>query len=210
MSPSPEVRRLVRAAAAGDERAWDSLVSCHAPLIRGIAKRFRLSPSDQDDVLQRTWLALLGHIGRLNTPDAISGWLATTARNECLAVLRAARRELPVQDLPEDYRRGEPEHVDGAVDDELLSAARARAVRAALRRLGGRKQAVLEMLMAPTEPSYAEISTTLGVPVGSIGPTRARSLARLRRDPEILSLFDDSPRRSHPTRPLRPNSSELL
>jgi RNA polymerase sigma factor (sigma-70 family) len=210
MSSSTELARLVRAAAAGDERAWDSLVTYYAPVIRGIARRFRLSPADQDDVFQRTWLALLGHIGRLNTPQAISGWLATTARHECLAVMRAARRELPVGDLPEDYRRAEPDQVDGTVDDELLSAARAAAVRAAVRRLGGRQQAMLEMLMAPSEPSYTEISTTLGVPVGSIGPTRARSLARLRRAPEIVDLFDDSPRRPHPTRAPRPNPPELL
>jgi RNA polymerase sigma factor (sigma-70 family) len=208
--PATEIARLVRAAAAGDERAWDALVTCYTPLIRAIARRFRLAPCDQDDVLQRTWLALFGHIGRLNTPEAISGWLATAARNECLRALRAARRELPVEELPERCRREEPEHVDGAFDEAVLNTARATAVRAAVRRLDGRKQALLELLMEPSEPSYLDISARLGVPVGSIGPTRARSLARLRRDPELAGLFDDSPRRPHATRPPRPHPPEIL
>ena len=208
MSRSLALGSLVRAAAAGDERAWDSLVTRYAPVVRSIARRHRLSPADQDDVLQRTWLALFRSIGRLNTPEALGGWLATTAANECRQLLRASGRELAVDELPESDPREAQAPL--ALEDHLMGADRLKALRSAVQRLDGREKAMIEMLMAPSAPSYAEISATLGVPIGSIGPTRARSLARLRRQPQIAQLFDDSPRPARPTRPPRAEQQNLL
>jgi RNA polymerase sigma factor (sigma-70 family) len=208
MSRSPALGSLVRAAAAGDERAWDSLVARYAPLVRSIARRHRLSPADQDDVLQRTWLALFRSIGRLKTPEALGGWLSTTAANESRQLLRASGRELAVGELPESDLREAQEPV--ALEDHLMGADRRKALRSAVLRLDGRQKAMLEMLMAPSTPSYAEISASLGVPIGSIGPTRARSLARLRRQPQIAQLFDDPPRAARPTRPPRAEQQNLL
>jgi RNA polymerase sigma factor (sigma-70 family) len=200
----------VRAAAAGDERAWEDLVTRFSPLVRSVARRHRLSPSDQEDVLQRTWLALLQHIGRVKAPEAIVSWLATTARNECLATLRAQRREFPAEELPRAEAVPASTDSEEAFDGEMWMAERRAALRVAVDRIGGRPRAMLELLMADDCLSYAEISARLAMPIGSIGPTRARSLARLRREPEIAGLFDDSVRPARPTRPPRPGGSEVL
>src|SRR4051794_38101408 len=206
MSPS-RLRRLVQAAAAGDQQAWHVLVTRFNPMIRSIARRHRLSASDQDDVVQRTWLALVRYVRRLSTPEALPGWLATTARNESLATLRASQRELPVEEVP---AAGDSPAGSDHVLEEVLSAARRTAVREAVGRVGGREGAMLEMLLAQAGPSYEDISAKLGMPVGSIGPTRARSLVRLRRDPQIASLLDDSIRPARPTRPTRHDAGDVL
>jgi RNA polymerase sigma factor (sigma-70 family) len=204
MSPPP-LRRLVDDAAAGDQRAWSALFARFNPLIRSIARRHRLSAADQDDVAQRTWLALFRHVRRLSTPEAVPAWLATTARNECLATLRASLRELPVEEIPlaGDSREDQ-------VLEEVLSEARRAALREAVARIGGRERAMLEMLLAQSGPSYLEISAKLGMPIGSIGPTRARSLVRLRRDPQIASMLDDSIRPLRPTRPTRHDARDAF
>jgi RNA polymerase sigma factor (sigma-70 family) len=201
------LRRLVDAAAAGDQNAWQALVTRFNPMIRSIARRHRLSAADQDDVMQRTWLALVRYIRRLSTPEALPAWLATTARNESLATLRGSLREFPVDEVPpaRDSREGSDHVVE-----EVLSEARRTALREAVARVGGRERAMLEMLLDQAGPSYAEISAKLGMPVGSIGPTRARSLMRLRRDPQIAGLLDDSIRPLRPTRPTRHDAGDVL
>jgi RNA polymerase sigma factor (sigma-70 family) len=205
MSAPRELGALVRAAAAGDQQAWSSLVTRFSPYVRAIARRHRLAASDQDDVVQRTWLALFRHIDGLVAPQALVGWLATTARNESLAVLRASQRELPVDEVPLDVQ---PSGREDAIDEELYEAARRAALRSAVRRIEGRERAMLEMLIAG--PSYSEISAKLKMPVGSIGPTRARSLERLRRDPAIATLLDDSVRPARPTRPVRSHERDVF
>jgi RNA polymerase sigma factor (sigma-70 family) len=207
MSAPRELGALVRAAATGDQQAWSSLVTRFSPYIRAIARRHRLSASDQDDVAQRTWLALFRHIDGLLAPQALVGWLATTARNESLAVLRASQRELPVDEVPLDVP-GAPKGRDDAIDDQIYEATRRTALRSAVRRIEGRERAMLELLIAG--PSYAEISAKLKMPVGSIGPTRARSLERLRRDPAIATLLDDSVRPTRPTRPVRSHERDVF
>jgi RNA polymerase sigma factor (sigma-70 family) len=198
------LRRLVHAAAAGDQNAWEALVTCFNPMIRSIARRHRLSASDQDDVMQRTWLALVRYIRRVSAPEALPAWLATTARNESLGVLRASLREIPVDEV-----RPASDGSDHVLE-EVLSESRCSVLREAVARIGGREGAMLEMLLDQDGPSYAEISAKLGMPVGSIGPTRARSLMRLRRDPQIASLLDDSIRPLRPTRSARHDAGDVL
>jgi RNA polymerase sigma factor (sigma-70 family) len=172
-----DVAGLVRRAADGDLRAWERLVEQFARLIWSITGDFKLVESDAADVAQTTWLRLLEHIDRIEHPDRVGSWLAATARHECLRSL-AAHKKVVLGHDEEDLNSvvaHEPE-----VDARLLADESAQVVREALTRLPGRWQRLLEMLMADPPASYAEISDQLGLPVGSIGPTRGRCLARLR------------------------------
>ena len=172
-----EVAGLVRGAAAGDRRSWERLVDQFARLIWSITAEFKLSESDAGDVAQTTWLRLLEHIHRIEYPDRVGSWLAATARNECLRSLAARKRVILAQDdeVLTGAMAAEPE-----IDERILADERDQVVRNALSRLPRRSQRLLELLMADPPTSYAEISNEMGLPVGSIGPTRGRCLAQLR------------------------------
>jgi len=172
-----DVAELVRRAAGGDKRAWEGLVDQYARLIWSITVNFKLTESDAADVVQTTWLRLLEHIDRIEHPDRVGSWLAATARNECLRSLAAQKRVVlgHDDDALDDAMSHEPE-----IDERLLADERAQTVRDALARLPRRWQRLLELLMADPPTSYTEISDELGLPIGSIGPTRGRCLARLR------------------------------
>jgi RNA polymerase sigma factor (sigma-70 family) len=178
LTPEPvSVALLVRLAADGDKKAWERLVDQYAKLIWSITVEYRLVESDAADVAQTTWLRLLEHIGRIQYPDRVGSWLAATARNECLRSLAARKRVV----LGHDTDAMEEVHAPSAeVDERLLAAERDQTVRDAITHLPARWQRLLEMLMADPPVPYTEISDQLGLPVGSIGPTRGRCLARLR------------------------------
>jgi RNA polymerase sigma factor (sigma-70 family) len=172
-----DIARLVQRAAEGDRRAWERLVDQYARLIWAMTRDFKLVESDAADVAQATWLRLLEHIDRLEYPARVGSWLAATARNECLRSVAARKRVVLVQD--DVALKDDGAHAP-AVDERLLANERAQAVREALSRLPPRWQRLLGLLMADPPASYAEISDQLGLPVGSIGPTRGRCLERLR------------------------------
>lgn len=174
---SLDVARLVRRAETGDKQAWERLVEQYARLIWSITTEFKLVESDAADVVQTTWMRLIEHIDRLQHPERVGSWLAATARNECLRCLAARKRIVLSQtDVPFD---GPAQH-EPEIDERLLAAERAEIVREAMTQLPRRWQRLMELLMADPPASYAEISDELGLPVGSIGPTRGRCLARLR------------------------------
>jgi RNA polymerase sigma factor (sigma-70 family) len=176
-----DVAGFVRRAAAGDHQAWECLVDQFSRLIWSITVEFKLVESDAADVVQTTWLRLLEHIDRIQYPDRVGSWLAATARNECLRSLAARKRVVLGHD---DVDLGTVAAAAAAptpeVDERLLADERDQVVRDAMSRLPGRWQRLLEMLMADPPVPYTEISDQLGLPVGSIGPTRGRCLARLR------------------------------
>jgi RNA polymerase sigma factor (sigma-70 family) len=172
-----DASELVRRAAAGDRVAWERLVDQYSRLIWAMTRDFRLAESDAADVVQATWLRLLEHIGRIEYPERIASWLATTARHECLRQLAASKKVMLVDD--DDAAFG-ASTIQPEIDERLLSDEQAQAVREAVSRLPSRSQQLLELLMADPPVSYTEISDQLGVPIGSIGPTRGRCLERLR------------------------------
>jgi len=173
----PDTVALVRRAADGDLKAWEGLVDQYARLIWSITRDFKLGESDAADVAQTTWLRLLEHIHRIQYPDRVGSWLAATARNECLRNLAVRKRVV----LGHDDVELETAVAHGPeVDERLLADERAQVVRDALSSLPRRWQRLLELLMADPPASYADISDELGLPIGSIGPTRGRCLARLR------------------------------
>lgn len=164
----------LRAAAGGDRRAWDGLVERYSGLVWAVARSHRLSHADAADVYQATWLRLVEHLDDIRDADRIGAWLATTARHEALALMRRTRRDMPVADFDASVA-----DITAGVDERLLEAEEHKALWRAFGRLSGRCQQLLRVIFADPPPSYAEMSAALDIPVGSIGPTRARCLANL-------------------------------
>jgi RNA polymerase sigma factor (sigma-70 family) len=171
----PELAQLLTSAAGGDQRAWLALVQEFSGMIWAVARAYRLRDADAADVVQATWLRLLEHVGDLNDPGCVGAWLATTARRECLRVLRDNERHIPFGDNA--LEQESPEISPLAA---VLTVERDRALWQGFTRLRADDQALLRLLMADPRPSYEENSAALDMPVGSIGPTRQRALERLR------------------------------
>lgn len=176
---------LVRAAREGDQSAWDAIVERFLPLVDAIVRRHRLSESDGDDVSQTVWLRLVEHLDELREPAALPGWIRTTARNECLRAIAARGRVRPV-DPQED---GGLDAVELDVSDHRLLVAEWRQLlREALAELPAGRRELLLLLLADPPVGYEAISERLGIPIGSIGPTRARALEQLRRTRALQGL----------------------
>jgi RNA polymerase sigma factor (sigma-70 family) len=178
----PHVTRLVHRAVAGDQAAWNGLIDRYSGLVWAIARGHRLGAADAADVFQSTWLRLVEHVTDLHDPERVGAWLATTARRECLRLLRSHGRQIPVGDELPEIVAEVPEF-----DAELLRAERDATLWQAFGRLRSQDQALLRMLVADPAPSYHEIACALDMPIGSIGPTRGRCLERLQREHERVA-----------------------
>lgn len=176
---------LVRAAAAGNQPAWDGLVHQFSGLLWAVARAHRLNEADAADVVQATWLRLFEHLGRLNDPARVGAWVATTARRECLRVLRDGDRMVPAGDeLPEC------ESADAELGDAMFERERDAALWRSFSQLRASDQALLRLLVADPRPGYEEIAAALDMPIGSIGPTRQRALERLRYELDRDGVLD--------------------
>ena len=187
MRDDPTVIALVARAAGSDSTAWDEIVERYAPLVWSICARFQLSSHDREDVGQNVWLLLVEQLGKLREPAALPGWLATTTHRECLRVVTAARKS---ERLGTELDEAVLFVDDTMIDEEILMAERHAALRAAFAELPPRCQRLLSMLTSDPPSSYAEISATLRIPMGSIGPQRARCLERLRKSSALAGLDD--------------------
>ncbi|MFG2051981.1 RNA polymerase sigma factor [Micromonospora sp. NPDC048935] len=188
---------LLSAASGGDESAWAELVRRYTPIVYSVIRAYDLSRADAADVNQTVWLRLVEQLGRVREPEALPGWLATTARRECYRLSRLSRRAQPVDPYDQSLETyhgfsGELAAMAPAPDDELLRAERRQALRAGFVQLPSRCQALLALLTADPPVSYREVAERLGVPVGSIGPTQARCLRRLRACPAIVEFLGAS------------------
>ncbi|HTX27052.1 MAG TPA: sigma-70 family RNA polymerase sigma factor [Streptosporangiaceae bacterium] len=187
MHDDPSVIALVDRAAGSDPSAWNEIVDRYAPLVWSICTRYQLSRQDAEDVGQTVWLLLVEQLGKLREPAALPGWLATTTARECLRAATAARKSERLGTRLDDSMQ----FVDDAmIEEEVLTAERNAGLRAAFATLPPRCRHLLALLLADPPPSYAEISATLDIPVGSIGPQRGRCLGRLRRSPALIALVE--------------------
>jgi RNA polymerase sigma factor (sigma-70 family) len=177
-----QLAQMVSAATSGDPHAWGEIVDRYGDRVRAVARRYRLSPHDVDDVAQNTWLRLLKSIHAIRQPEALGAWLETTARHEALRLLKSGG----IREFPADHAQL-PDAIAPAEPDVGAEHARLAALGAAFARLPARHAALMHMLIAEEAPNYAEISRTLAMPIGSIGPIRARALDRLRQDPGLLA-----------------------
>jgi RNA polymerase sigma factor (sigma-70 family) len=181
----PALFDLVCAARSGDHAAWDSLVRRFDRVLRGIARSYRLGPADIDDVVQATWLSLLEQIHSVREPAAIAGWLATATRRQALRVLQKPTRER----LSDDPQLGDRALTEGP-EEILLAAERREVLAAALATLPERHYELMTVLVTQPAADYVHVSELLTMPIGSIGPIRARALARLSRNRQLLALRD--------------------
>ena len=187
-----ELTGLVRRAAQGDQPAWQAIVDEYDRLVRSVVRGYPLSDAQAADAVQTTWLRLVENLAGIREPDRLAGWLQTTARRVCLAVLRESRREQPVDccDRPDGGVLCRAAAVDAGPEACAVRRDQQVLVRRAVATLPERHQALLGLLVASPPVSYEEISAGLGMPVGSIGPTRARILARLRVELQAAGLQD--------------------
>ena len=184
MRDDPTLVALVLQARGGDQSAWDQLVTRYAPLVWGICRRYGLQGMDTDDVGASVWLRLVERLDTIREPAALPGWIVTTTRNECLRVIRNKQRTVPTEP-DERLPDGDP-----PFDDWLVAQERGIALRAAFAGLSERCRQLLSLLFADPPTPYTEVSATIGIAVGAIGPSRQRCLDRLRRDPALAPLLD--------------------
>lgn len=196
MAAASDVSRLVRASASGDEAAWNELVRRYSPLVMAVTRNYRLTAADAQDVSQTVWLRLVENLANLRQPEALPGWLATTAQRECSRQVQRGRRVQPVDP-----------HTDGAmqqgtaveIEADILRAELRQALRDGLGELSARDQWLLRLRAADPPKSYAEISQLLGMPIGSVGPTVRRSLDRLRETSAMQAYLAPAPTASRGT-----------
>jgi len=172
---------LVAAAAEGDQAAWSDLVSRFRGRVIRVARAHGLDAHQADDVAQETWLRLYRNLGNVRDPFSLGAWIETTARRESLRVLAGRRREeLTGDDVGIDLPA-----LDGT-DDAVLEERKAALARGMMK-LNGRQRALMQSLLVEPAPSYADVSVRVGIPIGSIGPTRGRCVRRLRQElaPEL-------------------------
>jgi RNA polymerase sigma factor (sigma-70 family) len=180
-APANQVTRLVSAARSGDERAWEALVARFTPTIRAVARSYRLNTADVEDIVQTTWAKAFAHLSRIRQPEALGGWLRVTAGREALRTAQHRRREI-VDDEPE-----QADLTDNTTpEDALLAAEQHEFVHAAIEQLPDRQRTLLTALDGAC--SYADVARNLDIPLGAIGPTRARALARLRANHRLAAL----------------------
>jgi RNA polymerase sigma factor (sigma-70 family) len=191
--------QLVQGAREGDSGAWTTITQRYAELIRSVARRYRLSPADIEDVTQLVWLKLFDHIDQIREPRALPGWIARTAANTCLGMAKTQARTIPTDPVALTERNaamsplgaaGEPKEPTVVLqrqEDSLL-------LRKGLDELPTEQRNLLILLMADPPLTYKQISQELGRPIGSIGPTRARILERLRNTNAVraMTLVDES------------------
>ncbi len=177
--PRGQLDDLVAGARRGERWAWDALVERYRPLVRAVASGYRLNGRDVEDIDQTVWLRLVENLDRIREPRALPKWLNTTAGNECRRLTRTRQRTLLIGVLDEPMQENGAEP-PGAPETDLLRRELAQTVQQGLAELPVAQQQVLRLLASERQLSYREISRILVIPVGSIGPTRARGLARLR------------------------------
>jgi RNA polymerase sigma factor (sigma-70 family) len=172
-----EVADTVRRAAVGDKQAWDEIVTSFSGLVWSIATSHRLGSADAAEVVQTTWLRLLENLDRIREPERLGGWLATTARRESQRLQRLHGREVVTDD---EARFDDVPATLPTPEDAMLSAERRRQLRRAFAKLPEHCRRLLHLVVV-VAPPYAEVAAALDMPIGSIGPTRARCLDRLRK-----------------------------
>jgi len=193
-----DISDLVTGAGQGDQASWSELVERHQPIIDAVTRRYRLGREDAADVSQTVWLQLTSHLDSIREPRALPGWIKVTAEREAFRMIRVGRRTTSLEPIASFYE-GQANTTDlrfssvlDEVDTDLLRAEEQAAVREGLETLKPNQRDLLLMLVAEPAVSYAQISSELGLPIGSIGPTRARCLRKLEAAPSVQALIGTS------------------
>jgi len=188
---TPLVTQLVAAALRGDTSAWKAIVERYSMLVVGVVRRYRLPPSEVEDVAQTVWLRAVEHLAALREPRALPMWLIRTAQREAARAQPGRQRSSP---HGPDHRVWDVEATTEDLDEELVRLERREALLAGLAELSARHRDLLLLMLKDPPLSYAEIHHLTGIPVGSIGPTRGRALERLRQTAALQAVMAESDR----------------
>lgn len=180
----------MRRCRAGDERAWSALIQHFQAFVYSIPRRMGLSSDECGDVFQATFVALYKNLDRVDSEQSIPKWLAVTASREAYRVLRA-RRSSQTADVSSETLEAVLADESETIGVQLEQAELARTVQKGLSGIPERCRKLLQLLYSSDDVPYTEISEQMGLPVGSIGPTRARCLQKLRDMLEPLGFFND-------------------
>jgi RNA polymerase sigma factor (sigma-70 family) len=167
---------LLDAARGGSDDALSRIVTEHSPLLWHVARAAGLSSGDAEDVMQTVWLRLLAHLDDIRTSTALTGWLVVTARREAWRVRAAGRKQVPAGSEALDTL---PDQGTGPQEQVLIDDQR-RTMWVAIAQLSERCQELLRVVAFVPRPDYSAVAAELGMPIGSVGPTRGRCLAKLR------------------------------
>jgi len=167
---------LVGAARDGSQDALGQIVAELSPLLWQVARAAGLSTSDAEDVVQTAWLRLVSHLGGIHTSAALTAWLVTTTKREAWRVRAAGRKQLPVDD---SWLTAMPDQAPGSEAQAIIDDDRRR-LWSALGKLPSRCRELLRIIAFVPRPDYQAVADELGIPRGSVGPTRGRCLAKLR------------------------------
>jgi len=190
-----DIEDLVHGAREGDQDCWRELVLQHQPIIDAVTRRYRLGHEDAADVSQTVWLQLTSHLDSIREPRALPGWIKVTAEREAFRLIRIGRRTTSLEPIADFYEgQASPAELRFSssveeIDTDLLRTEEQAAIRAGLATLKANQRDLLLMLVAEPAVPYAQISTELGLPIGSIGPTRARCLRKLQSAPSVQALL---------------------
>ncbi|HEU5473500.1 MAG TPA: sigma-70 family RNA polymerase sigma factor [Actinophytocola sp.] len=186
---------LVERAKRGDRAAWQVIVERFDDSMRRVVLAHGVDRVTCADVVQQAWLSAVANLAALRSAAALGAWLRSIARHECRRMLKARNREaihlLDLRRYPDDEDQQVRIRDDApGPEDELLRTEQRKLLRLAWRALPERDRSLLTLLLAEPRRPYAEISRHIGVPIGSIGPTRARCLTRLRNELKTLGVHD--------------------
>jgi RNA polymerase sigma factor (sigma-70 family) len=173
---------LLAACLRGEQAAWEALIDRYAALIYSIPLKYGLAQADAADVFQAVCIVLFERLDSIRAPRGLAAWIITTASRQSVLVSRRRRREQARSAGTVSSYSGLPDP-DLLPEEELLALERQRAVRAAVDELPARCRELIQALFsdAVQQQTYQQLATGLGVPMNSLGPTRARCLERLRR-----------------------------
>jgi RNA polymerase sigma factor (sigma-70 family) len=178
-------QELIERCRQGDKTAWQRLVQQYARLVHSIPVRYGLNSAEVDDIGQEVFLALAQQLHQIVDPESLPAWLMTTARRASWRTIQKQRREQPLSEI--DLSDAQTEQMLRPIGQptpsmqELLQGWQYQEILAqGFAGLGGRCQELLTLIfLDQDEPSYEEIGSKLGIPKGSIGPTRNRCLQQL-------------------------------
>jgi len=186
-SRGDDITELQKAACDGDQQAWRALVEHYSPLVWSVGRAYRLNLADSQDVYQYVWLTLTQHLGAIKEPAALGAWLYTVAKNECLRTIGRAVRSIPTDCVIE----ADPGNNDSYADAFILLEDRNAELWRAVDQLPQQCSSLLRAWASDPPPTYDQIATALGIPIGTIGPTRQRCLERLRRRLALIRIRQD-------------------
>ena len=173
---SARMADLLDAAKGGSEEALGQITAELSPMLWQVARAAGLGADDAEDAVQTAWERLLSHLAEIRVPQALIGWLVVTTKHEAWRIRASGRRQRPAD---QDWLTALPDHAAGT-EEQILLDEQQRALWRAVGKLSGQCQELLRIVAFVPRPDYQAVSAALGMPVGSIGPTRGRCLEKIR------------------------------